>query len=111
MFCAALRILGNHSITKYEAARGLDLLSKVFQNWGLMNLHMTPYFHLVIHAIDPIVRFGPVYGWHVYPYERHNGRLGRFNHNGHAGGELEATLMRSWWRGQLVTTLVESYFL
>jgi hypothetical protein len=23
---------------------------------------MTPYFHLVIHAIDPIARFGPVYG-------------------------------------------------
>ncbi|KAF8480610.1 hypothetical protein JB92DRAFT_2766223, partial [Gautieria morchelliformis] len=114
-FCAALQILGNRSITSYEAARGLDMLSKVFRKWALseitirntlMNLHMTPYFHLVIQAIDPITRFGPVYGWHVYPYERHNGKLGRFNHNGHAGGELEATLMRSWWRGQLVTTLV-----
>lgn len=71
-----------------------------------MNVHMTPYFHLALHAIDPLTRFGPTYGWHVDPYERHNGTCGRFNHNGHAGGELEAMIMRSWWRGQLVTTLV-----
>ncbi|KAF8143628.1 hypothetical protein K438DRAFT_1783568 [Mycena galopus ATCC 62051] len=27
--------------------------------------------------------------WWTYPYERNNGFLGRFNHNGHSGGELE----------------------
>ena len=29
----------------------------------------------------------------AFGYERNNGTLGRFNHNGHSGGELEATIM------------------
>jgi hypothetical protein len=106
LFCSALRILGCRTISAAEAIRGTDMLSQAFQEWALMNVHLTPYFHLATHALTAFLRFGPSYGWHIYPYERHNGTLGKYNHNGHAGGELEATLMRSWWRGQLLLDLV-----
>lgn len=47
-----------------------------------------------------------MYNLWVWMYERHNGFLGRRKTNGRGGGELEATLMRGWWKTQLVETLV-----
>jgi len=44
------------------------------------------------------LKWGPCYGWWVFAYERNNGWLGRTNNNGHSGGELEATMMRRWWK-------------
>jgi len=56
------------------------------------------------------LQLGPCYGWRVYGYERNNGWLGRTAHNGHSGGELEATMMRSWWKVKFVQDLVHILF-
>lgn len=59
-----------------------------------------------MHLTPNILRLGPVYGWWAYPYERNNGFLGKFKHNNHTGGEIEATLMRGWIKGTLIHELV-----
>jgi hypothetical protein len=104
--CVALRILGCRTISPAEVKRGSTILSAVFQDWANMGTHLTPYFHFAMHLMETFERFGPAYGWWVNAYERNNGTLGRYNHNGHAGGELEATLMRTWRKSQLVQDLV-----
>ncbi|KAH9847644.1 hypothetical protein C2E23DRAFT_889746 [Lenzites betulinus] len=71
-----------------------------------MLCHLTPYFHLLTHLILFILKFGPVYAWWAYVYERFNGWLAKVNHNGHKGGELEATLMRSWTKLHLIHDLI-----
>lgn len=104
--CVALRILGCRSLSPNEAQRGCTMLNQVFQEWASMGSHLTPYFHFATHLLGLFLRFGPAYGWWVMAYERNNGTLVKFNHNGHAGGELEGTLMRAWWKSLLVQDLV-----
>jgi hypothetical protein len=57
------------------------------------------------------LQMGPCYGWWVYAYERNNGWLGRTKHNGHSGGELEATMMRRWWKVKFIQDLVCPLFI
>jgi len=106
LFSAGIRSLTTRSITPLAAKRGTKQMSSAYQEWARMNVHLVPYSHLLIHLSDLLLRYGPGYSWHCYPYERHNGTLGKFKHNGHSGGELEATIMRSWWKSQLITGLV-----
>ncbi|KAJ7432669.1 hypothetical protein B0H11DRAFT_1759884 [Mycena galericulata] len=61
-----------------------------------MHCHLVPYFHYAIHLEDQFLKYGPGPGWWTYCYERNNGLLGRFNTNGHSGGEMEGTMMRGW---------------
>ncbi|KAJ7453725.1 hypothetical protein FB451DRAFT_1050022, partial [Mycena latifolia] len=75
---------------------------------GLTPLPATPNFHLSTHTDLFIWAFGPGYAWWVFPFERHLGRLGRFKTNGHTGGELEATMMRSWWKSIYCQDLVSA---
>jgi hypothetical protein len=102
----AIRILGSRQLSPNDVLRGCSAMTRAFQQWARMNVHMTPYFHLIAHYSDPFLAMGPAYGWWTYPYERNNGYLGRFKHNGHAGGELEATMMRGWWKSLFVHELV-----
>ena len=99
LFCVAIRILGTCTISPSNSKHGSCLLSQAFQRWAQMNVHLTLYCHLSLHLDDYILFLGPTYGWHCNPYERHNGTLVKFKHNGHAGGELEATIMRSLSQG------------
>ena len=71
-----------------------------------MNCHLTPVFHLAEHNEEVMLQYGPVYGWWGYPMEQNNGFLKKFRTNGHTGGELEATLMRSWVKYGLISDLV-----
>jgi hypothetical protein len=105
-YSSAIRILASRTISPNEVRRGFAALAGSFQSWARMNCHLTPYFHLALHMEDQYYHLGPCYGWWAFGYERNNGTLGRFNHNGHSGGELEATIMRSWWKGLLVHDLV-----
>jgi hypothetical protein len=102
----ALRVLASRELSPNDVRRGCDAMARAFQIWARMAIHMTPYFHLVMHFPDIFLAMGPAYGWWTFPYERNNGFLGRFNHNGHAGGELEATMMRGWWKSMFVYELV-----
>ena len=71
-----------------------------------MGCHLTPYFHLAMHIEPQFLKWGPCYGLRVFMYERNNGWLGRTNHNGHSGGELEATMMWHWWKVIFIQDLV-----
>lgn len=105
-FCSSIRILATQSITGAEAKRGCRSLSRACQRWAMMHCHLTPYFHLCGHLEEQFAWLGPCYGWWLYGFERHNGDLGKFNINGHSGGELECTMMRSWWKSILIHDLV-----
>ncbi|KAF9511289.1 hypothetical protein BS47DRAFT_1299187 [Hydnum rufescens UP504] len=73
-----------------------------------MNCHLTPYFHIFLHhpAPEGILRNGPPYATWLFAFERNNKILSRFNTNGHAGGEVEGTVLRSWVKSGLVQDLV-----
>jgi hypothetical protein len=107
-FCTAIRVIATRSISPNEASRARTFLSEAFSSWASMNCPLTPNFHLSTHTDLFIWAFGPGYGWWVFPFERHLGRLGRFKTNGHSGGELEATMMRSWWKTIYTQDLVIS---
>ncbi|KAF7304950.1 hypothetical protein MKEN_01209400 [Mycena kentingensis (nom. inval.)] len=47
------------------------------------------------------------YAWWVFAFERLLGQLGRYNTNGHGGGEMEMTMMRSWWKAVRCQQLIE----
>ena len=107
-YSVGVRILGSRTISPNEVRRGFAALAGAVQSWARMNCHLTPYYHLALHMEQQYYRLGPCYGWWAFGYERNNGTLGRFNHNGHSGGELEGTIMRCWWKGLLIHDLVRS---
>jgi len=109
-FSAAIRILSPRSISPNEVQRGCAALSRSCQSWARMGCHLTPYFHFAQHMEPQYLQLGPCYGWWVYGYERNNGWLGRTAHNGHLGGELEATMMRRWWKAKFIHDLVRIRF-
>ncbi|KAJ7479156.1 hypothetical protein FB451DRAFT_1172268 [Mycena latifolia] len=55
---------------------------------------------------EQLLKHGPAPGCWAFAYERNNGLLGRFNHNGHSGGEMEGTMMRGWWKATLIQDLI-----
>ncbi|KAJ7696410.1 hypothetical protein B0H16DRAFT_1350491, partial [Mycena metata] len=105
-FTAAVRILTSNSISPNEVERGCDALERTLQEWARMHCHLVPYSHLAVHLRPQYYKHGPVPGWWTFPYERDNGFLGRFNHNGHSGGEMEGTMMRGWWKTTLIQDLI-----
>ena len=105
-FSAAICILSSQEISPNEVKRGCAALSRSVQSWARMGCHLTPYFHFAMHMEPQFLQFGLAYGWWAFSYERNNGFLGRFNHNGHSGGELEGTMMRGWWKTIFIQDLV-----
>lgn len=104
--CTAIRIYGTRAISPSEVTRASEHHSRACRSWARMKCHLTPNFHLSEHNATSILAYGPVYGYWGYPMEQHNGFLKKFRHNGHPGGELEATLMRGWIKYSLVNDLV-----
>lgn len=104
--CVARRILSSHAISPREIKRGCNSLNRAIQQLARMNAHLTPYYHLATHIEDQFLHSGPSPGFGAYPYERNNGTLGRFNNNGHSGGEMEGTMMRGWWKTTFIQELV-----
>lgn len=105
-WAVALRIYGSQSITVQETMRAADCHERACQTWARMFCHLVPYFHILMHLWMWVLMLGPVYGWWTYPYERNNGFLVKLRHNGHTGGEIEATLMRGWTKAILIFELV-----
>ncbi|CAK5284658.1 unnamed protein product, partial [Mycena citricolor] len=60
---------------------------------------MRPNVHMALHIYDFLLLYGPVISWWTFPFERVIGFLERINTNDHIGGELEATLSKSFMRG------------
>ncbi|OSD04070.1 hypothetical protein PYCCODRAFT_1444205 [Trametes coccinea BRFM310] len=95
-WCTAIRIWVSQSISVAEARRAQNCHNRACQEWASMFCHLTPYFHFLAHFIIFILRFGP----------RFNGWLSKVNHNGHQGGELEATMVHSWTKLHLIYDLI-----
>lgn len=108
--CSSIRIYATRSITPSEITRAGQYHSSACRGWARMNCHLTPNFHLSEHNPTFLLAYGPPYGYWGYPMEQHNGFLKKFHHNGHGGGELEATLMRGWIKYSLVSDLVSSCY-
>ncbi|KAF7360895.1 hypothetical protein MSAN_01119200 [Mycena sanguinolenta] len=108
-FTAAIRILTSNSISPNEVKHGCGALEGAIQEWARMHCHLVPYFHFAVHLQPQFLKHGPGPGWWTFPYERNNGLLGRFNHNGHSGGEMEGTMMRGWWKAALVQDLISRF--
>jgi hypothetical protein len=83
-------MLFGHTVTPNDIQRGSNALQRSLQEWAWMGCHLTPYFHFSIHIAQQLLRTGPCYSSSVWAYKRNNGFLGRFNNNGHSGGEMEA---------------------
>ena len=59
-----------------------------------------------MHASISLLHLGPAYAFWTYGHECNNGWLTRMNTNNHTGGELEATMLRSWIKHTLLQDLV-----
>lgn len=105
-WAVALQIYGSQSITVQETMRAANCHERACQTWARMFCHLVPYFHILMHLWMWVLMLGPVYGWWTYPYERNNRFLVKLRHNGHTGGEIEATLMRGWTKAILIFELV-----
>ncbi|CAK5266451.1 unnamed protein product [Mycena citricolor] len=85
--------------TKYRAflKHWVDTL---YENHPHTRSHpLRPNVHMAFHLYDFLLLFGPVISWWSFPFEGVIGLLQRINTNNHIGGELEATLSRSFLRG------------
>ncbi|KAI0038744.1 hypothetical protein FA95DRAFT_1613136 [Auriscalpium vulgare] len=108
-FTVAVRILSAESISVADVERGTQLLCEAFQQWAAMGCSLTPYCHLMTHIKSQYLRLGPIaYTTAAWAYERNNGDLKHVHHNGHTGGELEATMMRAWWKRVHIVDLINN---
>lgn len=92
----AERILACKTITMAEVQRGQDYLQSYCQLMLRLGAHLTINHHISMHYVDVYRRFGPVYVWWLFAFERINGDLEKVNVNGGDGGEMELTLLRNW---------------
>lgn len=105
-FVAGASILLRQSISPRDAERAEGYFGRSFRAFATMGCLLTPNFHTTMHLREKVLKYGPVYGWWAYPFERMNGILGRFNLNGRAGGEIEATMLRGWLKSARIQELV-----
>ncbi|KAJ7429428.1 hypothetical protein B0H11DRAFT_2265746 [Mycena galericulata] len=58
-----------------------------------------PNVHAAFHLYDFLILFGPVMSWWCFPFERLIGVLQKIKTNDQIGGEMEATILKSFMRG------------
>ncbi|KAF9455543.1 hypothetical protein BDZ94DRAFT_1179759, partial [Collybia nuda] len=108
LLCAGVRILASRTITMAQAHLGQNFLLQYCQRCLDLKIHLIINHHLSMHYIGMIKRFGPVYGWWLFAFERFNGMLEKVNVNGHDGGRMEVTLLRNWVQTHLLYELLLS---
>lgn len=92
----SVRILASCKISMSQVRSGQEFLIQYNRALKQMGIHTTINNHLSTHYVKFFERFGPVYGWWLFPFERFNGMLEKVKHNGHDGGRMELTMMRNW---------------
>ncbi|RDB19230.1 hypothetical protein Hypma_013499 [Hypsizygus marmoreus] len=100
------RILAAKEVTLYDVGRAQRYLKLFCQGALRLGIHLKPNHHLAMHYYIIFKRFGPAYAWWLFAFERFNGDLEKVNLNGHAGGEMEQTLIRDWILKQRVRELI-----
>lgn len=106
LLCAGVRLLSTKVITMAQANAGQMYLANYCQRMLLLGVSLTINHHIAMHFSAMVKLFGPVYAWWLFAFERFNGMLEKVNHNGHDGGRVELTLLRSWVQSHLVYELL-----
>jgi len=96
------------TITMAQAQSGQNYLAQYCMRMLGLKAHLSINHHLAMHFAQMIRLFGPVYAWWLFAFERFNGMLEKVNLNGHDGGRLELTQMRSWTLNHLLYELLLS---
>lgn len=91
-----------------QARIGQDFLTQYCKRCLVLGIHLVINHHMAMHYYDMIKRFGPVYGWWLFAFERFNGLLEKVKLNGHDGGRMEVTLLRNWVQSHLLYELLLS---
>ncbi|EIW80779.1 hypothetical protein CONPUDRAFT_57284, partial [Coniophora puteana RWD-64-598 SS2] len=102
LLCAAVRIFSSREISMHQAQTAQEFLAQYCQRCIALDIPLRPNHHASMHTSEMVKRFGPVYSWWLFAFERFNGMLERVKHNGHDGGQMELTLMRAWVQTHLI---------
>ncbi|KAF5384761.1 hypothetical protein D9615_001059 [Tricholomella constricta] len=108
LLCVGVRLLATRTITLSQARLGQEFLVQFCRACLGLGISLVINHHLSTHFFDMIRRFGPIYGWWLFAFERFNGMLEKVNHNGKDGGKMEVTLLRNWAQTQLIYELLLS---
>ncbi|EAU82786.2 hypothetical protein CC1G_10905 [Coprinopsis cinerea okayama7 len=106
LLCAAIRLLSTRTISMSQAETGQAYLSSYCIKMLHLGAKLSPNHHFAMHLATMIKRFGPVYAWWLFAFERFNGLLEKVNTNGHDGGRIELTLLRNWVQAHLLYNLL-----
>jgi hypothetical protein len=108
LLCVRVCLLATHSILLAQARLGQDFIAQFCRACLALRILLVINHHLSMHFFDMIWRYGPVYAWWLFAFERFNGMLEKVKHNGHDSGKMEVTLMRNWVQIQLIYELLLS---
>ncbi|KAF9056739.1 hypothetical protein BDP27DRAFT_1386299 [Rhodocollybia butyracea] len=108
LLCVAGRLLASRTISIAQATAGQEFLIQFCRQCLALEIPLVINHHLAMHYLPMFTRMGPVYGWWLFAFERFNGLLEKVNHNGHDGGRMELTLLRSWVQNHLLYELMLS---
>jgi len=67
--------------------------------------YVTINTHLHLHYSQPLIDFGPCYGYWLFSFERYNGILGKYHTNRKA---IEVQLMRKFLNDMYVRSLADT---
>ena len=85
----ALVVVLRFSTARYTSNKQITVIENQLQVYydSLMKLSdkLYPCHHMSLHIPECLRLFGPVHGWWSFPFERYNGLIQRFNHNGKFG--------------------------
>ncbi|CAK5272843.1 unnamed protein product [Mycena citricolor] len=101
---SAVILVSRYTMTPLRASKYRSLLKQWVDGLPTNHPHtqshaMRPNVHMAFHIYDFLILFGPIISWWTFPFERVIGFLQKINTNDHIGGELEATLSKSFMRG------------
>ncbi|KAG1736380.1 hypothetical protein EDD22DRAFT_982388 [Suillus occidentalis] len=100
--CTGVQILTSRTISMAQARTGQSFLAHYYLECLQLRIPLTINHQASMHTADMIKKFGPVYAWWLFAFERFNGMLERVHHNGHDGGWIELTLLWNWVQTHLI---------
>ena len=106
LLCCAVRVLSNQRVTMGQVKAGHKYFVQYCHCLLMLKCLLTINHYLSMHLASMVKRFGPVYGWWLFPFEWYNGMLKCVNTNGHNNGKMELTMLRSWVQGHLFYNLL-----
>jgi len=85
----SLVVVLRFSTARYTSDKQITIIQDQLQAYyaSLIKLSdkLYPCHHMSLHIPECLRLFGPVHGWWSFPFERYNGLIQRFNHNGKFG--------------------------